>query len=126
MNWLKYSAPQTFYPLAGKFAPWFAWIAVILGVIGLYIGFFVAPTDATQGEAYRIIFIHVPAAWMSMFIYMIMAGWAAVGLIMNTRLSSMMAQALAPTGAMFTFVALGPAHFGVGPPGAPGGCGTRA
>jgi heme exporter protein C len=106
VNWLKYSAPQTFYPLAGKLVPWFAWPALILTVIGLYIGFFVAPTDATQGEAYRIIFIHVPAAWMSMVIYLAMAGWAALGLIMNTRLSFMMAQALAPTGAMFTFVAL--------------------
>ena len=106
MNWLKYSAPQTFYPLAGQLVPWFAWPAGILTIIGLYIGFFVAPTDATQGESYRIIFIHVPAAWMSMVIYMAMAGWAALGLIMNTRLSFMMAQALAPTGAMFTFVAL--------------------
>ena len=106
MNWFKYSAPQTFYPLAGQLVPWFAWPAGILTIIGLYIGFFVAPTDATQGESYRIIFIHVPAAWMSMVIYMAMAGWAALGLIMNTRLSFMMAQALAPTGAMFTFVAL--------------------
>ena len=106
MNWLKYSAPQTFYPLAATLVPLFAWPAAILTIIGLYIGFFVAPTDATQGESYRIIFIHVPAAWMSMVIYMAMAGWAALGLIMNTRLSFMMAQALAPTGAMFTFVAL--------------------
>ncbi len=106
MNWLKYSAPQTFYPLAGQLVPWFAWPAGILTIIGLYIGFFVAPTDATQGESYRIIFIHVPAAWMSMVIYLAMAGWAALGLIMNTRVSFMMAQALAPTGAMFTFVAL--------------------
>ncbi len=106
MNWLKYSAPQTFYPLAGKLVPLFAWPALMLTIVGLYIGFFVAPTDATQGEAYRIIFIHVPAAWMSMVIYLAMAFWAALGLIMNTRLSFMMAQALAPTGAMFTFVAL--------------------
>ncbi len=106
MNWLKYSSPQTFYPLAGKLVPLCAWPAVVLTIIGLYIGFFVAPTDATQGESYRIIFIHVPAAWMSMVIYMAMAFWAALGVIMNTRLSFMMAQALAPTGAMFTFVAL--------------------
>jgi heme exporter protein C len=66
----------------------------------------VAPTDYKQGEGYRIIFVHVPAAWMSMFIYVVMAGWAGVGLIFNTRMSSMMAQALAPTGAMFTFIAL--------------------
>jgi len=78
----------------------------VLAVIGLYIGFFVAPTDAQQGEAYRIIFIHVPAAWMSMFLYVVMAFWAAIGLAFNTRLSGMMATALAPTGALFTFVAL--------------------
>src|SRR5678815_4798043 len=59
-----------------------------------------------QGEAYRIIFIHVPAAWMSMFIYVVMAIWAGVGLAFNTRLSSMFASAIAPTGALFTFVAL--------------------
>ena len=106
INWYKYSSPATFYPLAGKLIPWFYALAAILALVGLYIGFFLAPTDATQGEAYRIIFIHVPAAWMSMFIYLIMAAWAGMGLILNTRLSSMMAQALAPTGAMFTFIAL--------------------
>lgn len=106
LNWFKYSSPQTFYPLAGKLIPVFAVLAVVLGAIGLYIGFFVAPTDFQQGEAYRIIFIHVPAAWMSMFIYLVMAGWAALGLVLNTRLSSMMATALAPTGALMTFLAL--------------------
>jgi len=102
----KYASPQTFFPLAGAFAPWFAALAAALFVAGLYIGFFVAPTDAQQGEAYRIIFIHVPAAWMSMVIYLAMAFWAGVGLAFNTRLSGMMASALAPTGALFTFVAL--------------------
>ena len=75
-------------------------------MIGLWLGFFVAPTDATQGQVYRVIFIHVPAAWMSMFIYLVMAFWSAVGLVMNTRLSFVMSQALAPTGAMFCFGAL--------------------
>src|SRR4029077_5698719 len=75
-------------------------------VWGLYVGFFAAPTDFQQGDAYRIIFIHVPAAWMSMFIYLVMAGWAGIGLAFNTRLSSMIAQALAPTGALMTFIAL--------------------
>ena len=103
---LRFAAPQNFYPLAGRLAPWFAAIAVLLTAIGLWIGFFVAPTDATQGQVYRVIFIHVPAAWMSMFIYLVMAFWSAVGLIMNTRLSFVMSQALAPTGAMFCFVAL--------------------
>ena len=102
----RYAAPQAFFPIAGKLAPWFAALAAILALAGLYVGFFVAPTDAQQGESYRIIFLHVPAAWMSMFLYLVMAGWAAAGLALNTRLSGMMASALAPTGAMFTFLAL--------------------
>jgi heme exporter protein C len=101
-----YSSPQTFFPVAGTIARVSAVIAVLLTLAGLYIGLFVAPTDAQQGEAYRIIFIHVPAAWMSMFLYVVMAFWAAVGLAFNTRLSSMLARAIAPTGALFTFLAL--------------------
>ncbi len=103
---LRFAAPQMFYPLAGTLAPWCAGIAAVLTVIGLYIGFFVAPTDFQQGEVYRVIFIHVPAAWMSMLIYLAMAFWAAVGLVLNTRMSFIMTQALAPTGAMFCFLAL--------------------
>ena len=102
----RFAAPQAFFPLAGKLIPWFSAAAGLLALAGLYVAFLVAPTDATQGEAYRIIFIHVPAAWMSMFIYLVMAGWAGFGLAFNTRLSGMMASALAPTGAMFTFIAL--------------------
>jgi len=106
LNLYYYASPSTFYPLAGKLVPWFAVLAFILTVVGLYISFFVAPTDFQQGEGYRIIFIHVPAAWMSMFIFVVMAFWSAIGLAWNTRLSFIMARALAPTGAMFTFVAL--------------------
>jgi heme exporter protein C len=106
LNIWQFSSPQTFYPLAGKMVPWFMVSAAVLGVAGLYIAFFVAPADFQQGEAYRIIFIHVPAAWMSMFIYVVMAFWAGIGLAFNTRLSSMMAHALAPTGALMTFIAL--------------------
>ncbi len=78
----------------------------LLAIAGLWIGFGLAPTDFQQGEAYRIIFIHVPTAWMSMFIYLVMAFWSALSLGFNTRLSAMMAQALAPTGALMTFIAL--------------------
>jgi heme exporter protein C len=106
MNWLKYSSPQAFYPLAGRMLPWLAAAAAIFAAAGLYVGFFVAPTDFQQGESYRIIFVHVPASWMSMFIYLVMAGWAALGLAFHTRLSGMMATALAPTGAMFAFLSL--------------------
>ena len=106
INWFKYSSPASFYSLAGKMIPVFVFVSVVLLVAGLYVGFFVAPTDFQQGEAYRIIFIHVPAAWMSMLLYIVMAFWAGMGLAFNTRLSSMLATAIAPTGAMFTFIAL--------------------
>lgn len=106
INWFKYSSPKMFYLLAGKLIPWFAAAAAILAIIGMYVGFFMAPTDAQQGEGYRIIFLHVPVSWMSMFIYLVMAFWAAIGLAFNNRLAAMMASALAPTGAMFTFLSL--------------------
>ena len=106
MKWFWFASPQTFSPLAGTLARVTGVAAVVLTLVGLYIGFFVAPTDAQQGEAYRIIFIHVPAAWMSMFLYLVMALWAAIGLAFNTRLSHMLARAIAPTGALFTFIAL--------------------
>src|SRR6266850_4669357 len=106
IKWFWYASPQTFFPLAGRIARVAAVLAVLFGVAGLYTGFFVAPTDATQGESYRIIYIHVPAAWMSMFLYVVMASWAAIGLAFNTRLSFLLARAIAPTGALFTFIAL--------------------
>ena len=106
INWFKYAAPQTFFPLAGRMIPWFGIAALVLCAVGLYLGLWVAPTDAQQGDAYRIIFVHVPAAWMSMVVYVAMAFWAGVGLVFNSRLSSMLATALAPTGAWMTFLAL--------------------
>jgi heme exporter protein C len=106
IRWFTFAAPSRFYELAGALVPWLWAVTLLLAAAGLYIGFFVAPTDATQGEAYRIIFIHVPAAWMSMIVYLALAGWAAVGWMFNARMASMLARALAPTGALFTFVAL--------------------
>jgi len=106
INWFRWSSPQAFYPLAGRLVPWFVAAALISMAIGLYEGFFVAPTDFQQGQSYRIIFVHVPAAWMSMFLYVVMAVWAAIGLGLKAKPSFMMAQAIAPTGAMFTFLAL--------------------
>lgn len=106
IRWFTYAAPSRFYRLASALNPWLWTVAVLLSLAGLFVGFFVAPTDATQGEAYRIIFIHVPAAWMSMVLYLAMAFWAALGWMFNARMASMLARALAPTGAMFTFLAL--------------------
>jgi heme exporter protein C len=106
MAWSYFSSPSTFYRLAGSLAPWFFALAALLAAAGLYFGFIVAPTDAQQGEVYRVIFIHVPAAWMSMFLYFVMACYAGTSLTFNTRLAAMMARAIAPTGALFTFLAL--------------------
>ena len=104
--WFHYAGPQAFYGLAGRLWPWFAVLSAMLGVWGLWLGFMVAPADAQQGEGYRIIFVHVPASWMSMVIYLAMAFWSVLGLTFNTRLSGMMTRALAPTGAMFAFLSL--------------------
>ena len=106
VHWFKYSSPQNFYFLAGRLWPWFAALATLLMAVGLWISFFVAPVDSQQGQGYRIIFVHVPASQMSMLIYIVMAAWAGIGLAFNTRLSGMMASALAPTGALFAFLSL--------------------
>lgn len=105
-GWMRYASPALFYPLAGRLIPVLALAAALLAGAGLYVGLVLAPTDSQQGEVYRILFIHVAAAWMSMFLYLVMAGYAALGLIYNTRLSFMMMRALAPTGALFTFLTL--------------------
>jgi heme exporter protein C len=104
--WYKYASPTHFYPMAAKLIPWCATVATILFILGIYFGFVVAPTDFQQGDAYRVLFIHVPAAWMGMFLYVLMATYAAIGWTLNVRLSSMMASALSITGAVFTFLAL--------------------
>ena len=105
-RWFRYSTPATFYGLAGRMLPWFWAAAALFGLAGVAVGLVLAPPDVQQGDAYRIVFIHVPAAWMSLVIFLVMAFWSAVGLVFKTRLSAMMAMALAPTGALMTFVAL--------------------
>ena len=83
-----FAAPSRFYALAGSLIPWFWAVTLLAGAAGLWIGFAIAPTDFQQGEAYRIIFIHVGAAWMSMLIYLVMAFWAAWGWILNARMAA--------------------------------------
>ena len=102
----KYASPKFFYTLAGRLTPWLAALTAVLLLSGLYFGLFVAPPDYQQGESYRIMFIHVPAAWMSMFVYMLMAGAGAVVLVWNIKLAEMFAANCAPIGASFTFLAL--------------------
>lgn len=105
-RWRQLASPPVFYHWAGRVWPWMAVLAVVLALAGLWLGFVMAPTDHQQGEVYRIIFLHVPAAWMSMFIYLVAALHAALGLVYGTRLSPLLARALAPTGAVFTVIAL--------------------
>lgn len=98
--------PQGFYFFAGKaIKPLFA-LAAVLAAVALYLGFFVCPIDATQGNSYRIIFIHVSSAWMSMLIYVLMAVFSAFALATNNRMCSIFAAAMAPTGAFMCFLAL--------------------
>ena len=106
INWYRFSSPVSFFPLAGSISYAFGVLAALFAGAGLLVALLIAPTDATQGDAYRIIYIHVPAAWMAMFIYLVMAGWSALALGFGARLSAMMAQALAPTGALMAALAL--------------------
>jgi heme exporter protein C len=75
MKLFHYAAPQHFYPLAGRLWPVLALLATALAMAGLWVGFMVAPSDAQQGQAYRIIYIHVPVSWLAMIIYLAMACW---------------------------------------------------
>ena len=106
-EWLiKFASPMNFYLLVNRFAPWLGRAAVVLFAVGLYGAFFYAPADYQQGESFRIIYVHVPSAWMSMFIYMTMAGAGAAGLVWKTKVSDAIARSCAPLGASFTFLAL--------------------
>jgi len=102
----KYASPQYAYRLACRLTPWFAWAAALLFIAGLYGGLIYAPPDYQQGESFRIIYVHVPAAWMSLFVYMVMASAGAAGLIWKTKVSDSVARNSAPLGAAFTFLAL--------------------
>jgi heme exporter protein C len=99
-------SPAHFYDRTGRWIPWFAWLAGILLVIGLWGGLVLAPPDYQQGESYRIIFIHVPSAWMSMFVYMVMAFSGLLALVWRVKLGEVIAVSSAPIGASFTFLAL--------------------
>ncbi len=102
----KYASPKHFYLLARRLAPWLGTIALVLFGVGLYGGLVEAPPDYQQGESYRIIFVHVPSAWMSMFAYVVMAAAGALGLIWRLKVAEAVARASAPLGASFTFLAL--------------------
>ena len=92
--------------MAAQVLPWLWTTTLLLLAAGLYVGWVIAPTDAVQRESYRILYIHVPAAWMAMLIYVVMAFWAVWGWMLNARMASIYARALAPTGALMTLLSL--------------------
>ncbi len=100
------ASPREFFGTAGRWIPWLAAVAVVLMAVGLYLGLFVAPPDYQQGDSYRIMFIHVPSAWMSLFVYTVMAVSAAIGLVWRIKLAHVVSLCSAPIGASFTFLAL--------------------
>jgi len=101
--WYLYCSPEGFYPIAGAMIPWLAAVALIACSVGICLGLFVVPADPQLGEAARIVFIHVPASWVAMLMFLAMAGAAGIGLIFNAQLAAMAAIALAPTGLLFAF-----------------------
>ncbi|MCX7109270.1 MAG: heme ABC transporter permease [Proteobacteria bacterium] len=102
----KMASPKYFYDISGKWIPWLGGLTVITLLAGLYYGLVKAPPDYQQGESYRIMFIHVPSAWMSMFIYVLMALWSGINLIWNIKLADVMTVSSASLGASFTLLAL--------------------
>ena len=102
----KLASPPFFYGFAQKLAPWLAWLSLLVILAGLYGGLWLAPPDYQQGDGFRIIYVHVPSAMLSMFAYMVMATAAAIGLIWRMKLAHAISAAVAPLGASFTFLAL--------------------
>ena len=102
----RFGSPEYFYRFASRWGPRCGWVALILMLVASYLGLVVAPPDYQMGDSYRIIFIHVPSAWMSMFSYTVMAFSAAVGLIWRIKMGHLVAISIAPLGAAFTFLAL--------------------
>ncbi len=100
------ASPPHFYSFTEKLMPWITVIFLLLTGFGLYLGLFVAPPDYQQGDSYRIIYIHVPAAWMSLFVYVVMALCGGIALIWRMKLAEVVLISSAPIGASFTFIAL--------------------
>jgi len=102
----RYANPARFFRLASAVEPWLKWGTAVLLAAGLYLGLIASPADYQQGDSVRIMYIHVPAAWMAMFCYTTLAVASAVALIWKHPLADLAGRATAPVGACFTFLAL--------------------
>jgi heme exporter protein C len=102
----RFANPGRFVRLAEKILPWSGGLAVVTLGAGVYLSLFASPADYQQGESVRIMYVHVPAAWMAMFVYTIIAAASASSLIWRHPLADLVARASAPVGAGFTFLAL--------------------
>lgn len=106
-KWIQaFASPRNFYQTSKKIIPWLMVPFIVLSLAGLYWGFVVSPADYQQGDSVRIMYVHVPAAWMSLFIYVVMAIASAIGLIWQIKLAHIVAKVSAPIGTAFTFLAL--------------------
>lgn len=101
-----FGSPRYFYELSLRLAPILAGVTLLLMAAGLYGGLVMAPADYQQGDSFRIIYIHVPSAWMSLFIYMVMAVSGGIALVWHIKVAEIVARGSAPIGASFTFLAL--------------------
>ena len=123
----RYANPLRYQRIADAVLPWAAGLAVVLSVVGLYLALVVAPPDYQQGEAYRIMFVHVPAAWMALMVYAMMAAASVIALVWRHPLAEVAARAAAPIGAcVHRDRACSPAASGASRCGARSGYGTRA
>jgi heme exporter protein C len=100
------ASPRYFYTFAGRLIPWTGGLCLILFIIGLYYSLWQSPPDYQQKESVRIMYIHVPSAWMSMFVYVLMALAGGIGLVWRLKIAEVIAASSAPIGASFTFLAL--------------------
>ena len=105
-KWIQRQAsPKVFYETCNRLIPWFFWSFISLLILGLYWSLVISPADYQQGDGYRIIFIHVPSAILSMLVYAVMAIAGGIGLIWQIKMAEVVAKVSAPIGAGFTIIA---------------------
>ena len=118
-------SPKNFYYFSSKIIPWAFFISVIFITYGLYLGLFIAPQDYQQGDAFRIIYVHVPSAWLSLFAYSAVFLCSIITLVWKIKVFEILTIASAKNGALFTFLALVTVRSGVNQCGVHGGYGTH-